>query len=758
MLPVRRAAASIGGARVALAAALTLASLGAAPAANAATGDLHQFGTAWGFGPDEYAAAGPVAVDADGGNVYVADLGDGSSLAPRIRKVAADGAVKGSVLITEADPSGQRLYVVGLALDRAKHRLYALVDADVTGDSGTAREILAFSTTPDCTPEPCTLVPADDDAAAADGVDDGVLIDFRTDGGAVDRAAGLAVDPDTRKVAVVGVADASAADPTGVIQYIDHDGTPETPISGLGNGLDPDGALVAGPAGLAIGAGGDVFVVADHISPSDPLDHTAAVYRLPRESGTATPFLTDHNNVLLAPGAVSAFGLRLGTGSPIAVSADGKTLWVEEGDSSTVRARGYDTTTKAPRLVYGVMSTSLPGGPCVAQNPGGAAGLAAGDGNVFVSVAMSISAPEGGTVHIYGDGGTGCPVAQGKLKVNGQTTGTVTVNKGQPVSFDATDSDLLGGQATELDWDLDNSGAFATKVTGSPADKTYSYKFLTPGTYNVGVKIQVDGAPPTDAVFRTVNVVAPTPTAAFRASTRDVAAGGTVTFDGGDSLDPAGSPTGGASHDLAKYRWDFGDGQSQETSTATVGHAFANGASAAVTRTVKLVVVSHDGVASNPQQLTVTVQGTSVAPPPIDTPPGPPKQDPPKTQPPAVQPPAVSVSAQGVDAKGTLSLKVTCPAGTVTCSGRIALTTKVKKKVKGRTTTVTVKLGTVAYTVDAGKDKVVKLKLSKSNLSLLKKQKRLSASAAVSVTAGGKTATSTKSLSLKAPAKATKRK
>ncbi len=80
---------------------------------------------------------------------------------------------------------------------------------------------------------------------------------------------------------------------------------------------------------------------------------------------------------------------------------------------------------------------------------------------------------------------------------------------------------------------------------------TITKKFLAPGTYHVGLRIAIDGAPPTDPVFRDVTVIASTPTASFKVSNNKPAAGATVMFDAGDSVDPTGSPSAGPSNDLA---------------------------------------------------------------------------------------------------------------------------------------------------------------------------------------------------------------
>jgi hypothetical protein len=69
-----------------------------------------------------------------------------------------------------------------------------------------------------------------------------------------------------------------------------------------------------------------------------------------------------------------------------------------------------------------------------------------------------------------------------------------------------------------------------------------------------------------------------------------------VTFDGSASSDPDGDA-------IASYRWDFGDGSTNATTSPTITHAYASPGA----MTVKLVVVDSHGKQSAAATKTVTV-------------------------------------------------------------------------------------------------------------------------------------------------------
>jgi PKD repeat protein len=742
--------------RVVVAAIVSAAALLIVPSAPAATGELASFGAS-SFPPtrEELYAAGPVALEAAGGaghNTFVADLDDG--VQPRIRKFGPDGTLLAYVSPTLAEPGSS--FIVGLAIDEARDRLYALVDDD-TSNTQAAREVLVFDTAPDCTdPQNCTLVAP----TGTPSLTDGVLIDFpATPTAAVAFASGIAVDPSTGDVVVLGIDDAAAGDPNGVLQRIGPDGTPGARVTGLGPGLDPDGGAVGRPAGLAIGPDGSLYVApAVAANASKPYDFpfgTESVYKQAGGTGPWTLLRMQPSSIspLAWAGTADAYdgAVRWGSGSAIAVSRDGDTLFLVQGDATAAYVRGFSTTDGTLTVTYGGGTTTC--APTVPHADGqgpGALSIAAGTGDTVALTAFDwVGSAPGGTpvVRLFGPGGSGCGTAQPLFTVDGAGTLGVEVTKGEPVTLDASVSQLLGGVPTSVAWDLDGSHQFAT---GGGTGLTLDTRFVKAGTVRVGVRIAVDGAPALAPVFHDVTVVAPPPTAAFFASAGSVAAGATVAFDASASLDPTGAPDATETHDLKAYRWDFGDGATQETSTPKVSHAFANAGTADVQRTVELTVVSHDDVASDTAATrTVTVGGTPAV---LPLPPAPPDV---KPLPPAskVVPPTPRLSAPSVDRHGTVSLKVSCPKGTAACVGKVVLTTKAKQKGKTRTITLNV----TSFRVAAGQATTFRLRLSKANLKRLKSARKLSATATVTTTASGQTRTAKTPLTLKAPQGATKR-
>jgi hypothetical protein len=94
------------------------------------------------------------------------------------------------------------------------------------------------------------------------------------------------------------------------------------------------------------------------------------------------------------------------------------------------------------------------------------------------------------------------------------------------------------------------------------------------------------------------------PAARFTFQPRSPTTAQTITFDGSTSADGDGDT-------LTGYRWMFGDGASQTTTTATTTHRYAMGG----TFTAQLVVLDSRGTPSSPTTLAVTIMAPPPSPP-----------------------------------------------------------------------------------------------------------------------------------------------
>jgi plastocyanin len=137
------------------------------------------------------------------------------------------------------------------------------------------------------------------------------------------------------------------------------------------------------------------------------------------------------------------------------------------------------------------------------------------------------------------------------------------------------------------------NGAFDAGVQSAGA--TFNHTFTQPGVYHYFCRIHY-----ALGMRGTITVagVAPLPTAAFAPSSTTPTAGQAVSFDASASAPPSGDT-------LESYAWDFGDGSTQVTTTASTTHVYAT----AGAHTVSLTV-TDDGSAVSPavtQALSVQV-------------------------------------------------------------------------------------------------------------------------------------------------------
>jgi hypothetical protein len=769
--------------------AVAAVALTAAVAAPAVQADTFGQVTAWGSpgtAADQFFKASELGVDPADNSVYVLDAAPTND-AYRLQKFSSTGMLKATATIPRtANGDGNLPLLKGVAVDSTSHRVYLLQyrnALDATTGALAAEQILVYSTD--------DRTGSDGDPVSGDAVGTLHAPSDRQDGtlplpspsgpDALDKPIDLEVDPSTHDLLVLAQQPTDfTAGSIATIQRISDAGVPGQRFVDSTVGM---AGVNGGLTGMAVAPDGTVYVKSGNFNSTAG----GVFYRLPStlDSVTQLPWTGDPSEPggpgslaategWLFPAIASTTTAASGGGPQLAISPDGSTLYWSEflvkqaaNQQSNVIVRALDVAHPATSAVFG--GTPYVDATTSCSITGYAPALAPGDGGVLYVLDHGGSGTPtfGQKVIEFGPGGSGCPAPIASFQVGGTDDSAVTVEKGQSLTFTASQDDLHGATPTELDWDFDGTGAFATTVAGSPASLTIDHTYLHAGTYTVGLKMKVSGSAlgdPPPAAVKTVTVTSPAPTASFTATPASPTPGQAVAFDASLSVDPTGSDTATPTHALKSYSWDFGDGATQTTTTATVTHAFANGGTAAIARTVRLTVTSNDDVASAAVSRTVNVQGASAGPGPGDPGPGPgpgittPTPPPPgdkvvdKTPPPTGAFTLVSAKAKGTTG-AVLSLKV--PG-----AGRLSVkaTAKVKTKVKGKAKTKTITVGTASASATAGA-KTVTFSLSSAAKAALKAGS-LKVTVQVTFTpAGGKAVTKTTTLTLKqAPAKKAKAK
>ena len=130
-----------------------------------------------------------------------------------------------------------------------------------------------------------------------------------------------------------------------------------------------------------------------------------------------------------------------------------------------------------------------------------------------------------------------------------------------PASFDTSGSTDPEGTITDYSWDFGDGTTIDTGITA-----TASHTYTTRGNYDVTVTITNSNGQ-TATSSETVTIDDP-PTAALTPSATLTTPGSEVSFDGTVSAPGAGGT-------ITDYRWDFGDGTTQDTGTTpTADHTY----------------------------------------------------------------------------------------------------------------------------------------------------------------------------------------
>ncbi len=163
------------------------------------------------------------------------------------------------------------------------------------------------------------------------------------------------------------------------------------------------------------------------------------------------------------------------------------------------------------------------------------------------------------------------------------------------ISFNAAGSHSQDGSKLTYFWNF-NDGH-----TGSGMQVKHEFPALT-GNWIAGLTV-VDGRGALTFTSIHFQIVAQLPTAAISPSLTNVGTGDSVTFDASGSAPPS-VPTG---DQIVQYRWNFGDGTPQvTTSTPTVTHKFSR----AGTFTVTVQAIDKQGVPGS-KSIAITVVAVS---------------------------------------------------------------------------------------------------------------------------------------------------
>lgn len=330
-------------------------------------------------------------------------------------------------------------------------------------------------------------------------------------------------------------------------------------------------------------------------------------------------------------------------------------------------------------------------------------------------------------VVIFGPKGTECPADSADAPTataNGSVVGTEgnPAHAGQKVVLS---SNVQGANALSVAWDFGDGSTQEVKEPQYLTTKV-EHAFSTIGTKTVKETIKTDNlTEPTIVREAKVVVAAAAPTAQF-SGPGEVAVGQLATFDAKGSNDPNGKA-------IVKYVWTFGDGTEVTTTTPSVSHEYAAEGTYSVglkvTDELSLTssVVKHPITVANPAPPPTTT--TTTTPPPATTtttpPPGGgvlPSQE--HKAPDA----KLASTALAVSTSGGVPVKVSCPAG-ASCTGTVTLSTigavsAAKKK-------VVLTLASGSFSVSGGAVKTITLHLSVKARKLLAKSHTLRAKATI---------------------------
>jgi PKD repeat protein len=747
-------------------------------------GELRHYGSA-GVGHGQFkltSGTHAFGVDTTDNSVYVGDEPKKGEY--RIQKLTAAGAfVAATAPFKPANHAG----LEGIAVDPAEHRIYVLAlekrEATLTNDPsvGAAGTVYAFSTQP-----------TGEELTPAGGTVEGVLTSaeaFAAQSDALEAALlnprGIAVDPTTHDVVVLGEIDEGApkagAEPVlrtalqrvhanGTLgdRYVDGtdffgEATPNSPV------VTPHGAVyVALPqaqADVLSEASVDELaqIPSNFASTAPPTPHVQLALRgsLPSEENNVVEF----------------------NGNEPAKAGGGMSLAPDGSAEGTIYAKAHAFNAKAfyPAVLAfnGLDGTEIGWTGGQTRQFGGEACTIGFIGPTYASVAagkdriMFVLDPQFAHVIEFGPEGTGCPTADASdpvATVNGQPLPPAeAVPTGTSVAFG---SKMTQANALSVEWSF-GDGQTATVNTDEYQHTEVTHKFTQGGELTVTETIHTDNLATPTIVKQAkiaVSATAPPPTAVLEGPTEVTLGGSTISrleYLEGGGLGVIEAPASEATFDasasfastaqgpnqIATYKWSYGDGHTDTTTTPIARHLYE---SVGVYK-VELTVTDALGLTSEPATIVVKVK---------NAPPSPTGKAGSGAPPEAIVPTVAPSAEQGAPAAGNhtqatpqghgtpvpdvvvhgatltasrtgvVTLALACPTGKSGCAGTVTLrtleaigarATGSPRTRKRKAAILTLASGT--FTVAGGRTKTVALRLTSAARMLLTRTRRLRAQA-----------------------------
>jgi Divergent InlB B-repeat domain/PKD domain len=462
-----------------------------------------QIGEGWGtFGSasSQFFSPAMFGVDPNDGSVYAGDITpDGSHV--RIQKLSSEGEFEASVEVPRwfnNKPVEEKILALhGIAVDHEEGRFYVIEGCRVStgstscrvfgGHGFDARRILVYK----ATPEGEKLAPA---ATSSLNLPEGAEELY--------NPQAIAIDPANNDLVLL----AENAQGNTVIQRISSAGVAGPRFVDTENILRPSPGREA--TSIAVGPDGKTYTLTG--APNLPGVEYTRAWELPPDLSSVKEvpgFSEAATNESWPTGLQNLRSSPVMGGPQLAISPDGETLfWKENLAESTatepgdVLVRGFSLGGNKTSVLYG-------GGVARCSIKTSGAGIATTGDRLIVfdygpEVEQGEEPPYGDKVLTFGPGGNGCPRPAAKFSVNGMEEEGVTVGKGEVVTFDASNSELLEGFRRELIWKFGDGSEKTVKFTpgtgtepAEEAEPTVTHQYTTAGDFTVRLEVKLSEAP-----------------------------------------------------------------------------------------------------------------------------------------------------------------------------------------------------------------------------------------------------------------------